>query len=225
MNHQGKDPVHQGAGKLNRPAAEGVCQSNLRSAREQVVFFYLLIVFILVSVYLDRANTLPKETDSISINLDWKSKSGESVDLSDPPPGKVDLIKDISDYSFIGKSLCLKSIDTEFDVYADGLRIYSYHPTIPKRLGMSYGMYVHTIAIPDHTAALGLQLKPVFPNNCAVLNDVVLEGGGQYMTDLFRDKLMAFGCSSVILLIGLFFLVVGVFGKCLKCVPGRVSFT
>ena len=45
-----------------------------------------------------------------------------------------------------------------FDVYADGRQIYSYHPVIPKRLGPSYGMYVHTVPIPGGTTTLGLRL-------------------------------------------------------------------
>ena len=189
--------------------------SNLRSAREQAVFLSFLIVFILVSVYLDRGSAHPYVGGAVPMNAGWVTESGEAVELSDLPAGKLDLTADISGVTVDGRALCMKSVDVMFDVYADGRRVYSYRPAIPRRLGASYGMYVHTVPIPEGAAALGLRLEPAFPDVPAAMTDVVIENGGQYMGNLFRRNLLAFGRSTVILLIGVFFLAVGIFGKIL----------
>ena len=189
-------------------------QGNLRSAREQAVFLYFLIVFILVSIHLDRGNA-PEMGISTPMSAGWTTEAGDVVDLSALPPGTLDLTKDVSGMDLGGLSLCLKSVDTVFDVYADGQRVYSYRPTIPKRLGASYGMFVHTVTIPEGAAALGLRLEPVFPGAPAALSDVAVEDGAQYMTNLFRRNLWPFARSSIILFVGLLFLTVGIFGKIL----------
>ncbi|MBR0410065.1 MAG: HD-GYP domain-containing protein [Eubacterium sp.] len=195
-------------------------RGKLRSAREQAVFLYLFIVFVLVSIHLDRGNSAAYIGKCIPADNNWETDSNKDVDLDDLPPGILDLTKDISGFSPGDKSLCMKSIDTVFDVYADGRCIYTYRPTIPRRLGRSYGMYVHTIAIPEDTEVLGLHLEPVFPDTSAALGDVLIEDGGQYMNNLFRRNLPAFGRSSVILFIGLLFLTIGIFGKTIMNTAG-----
>jgi putative nucleotidyltransferase with HDIG domain len=203
-----------------RRLKERAQQSNLRSAREQAVFLFFLIVFIAVSIHQDRNSALPYTGEIIPLNANWTTGEGEAVDLSNLPLGNLDLTKDVSQLSVEDKSLCLKSIDTFFDVYADGQPVYSYRPVIPRRLGASYGMYVHTVPIPENTAVLSLRLEPVFPGTPATLDDVVIEDGGQYMTDLFRSKLFIFVRSTLILFVGLLFLSVGIFGRILMNTAG-----
>lgn len=195
-------------------------QSNLRSAREQIVFFYILIVFILVSIHLDRDSALPFQRESIPMDTNWTTAAGDIVSLSDLPLGTIELTQDISALSAGRKSLCMKSVDTLVDVYADGNCIYSYHPIIPQRLGVSYGMYVHTVALPENITRLTLRMEPVFPGAPAALDQVVIQDGSQYMSELYRNNLFAFARSSVILMLGLLFLVVGVFGKIIMNTAG-----
>ena len=220
MANQDKRTTRAEIKKSLRQLAERASQSNLRSTREQIVFLFFLITFILVSIQLDRGSMVPYIGDSTPMNANWTTGGAEIVDLYDLPLGNLDLTTVVSGVDVNGKSLCLKSIDTVFDVYADGRLIYSYRPTIPKRLGASYGMYVHTIPLPEDTAVLGLRLEPVFPGAPAALNDVVIEEGSQYMSDLFRNNLWAFARSSVILLIGMLSLIIGVFGRILMNTAG-----
>lgn len=195
-------------------------QGKRRSAREQAVFLYLLIVFVLVSIHLDRGNEGVYIGKSFPLSDNWVTESNEVVSLYNLPLGSLYLTTELNGLPVGDNSLCLKSIDTVFDVYADGQRIYSYRPTIPKRLGKSYGMYVHTITIPDNTISLSLRLEPVFSETSAALRDVVIEDGVQYMSNLFRHNLLAFGRSSVILLIGLLFLIIGIFSKTIMNTAG-----
>lgn len=219
MSNQEKRPARAGIKDRIRRLRERANQSNLRSAREQTVFLYFLIVFILVSIHLDR-NSAAYVDEGIPLSASWTTKAGASVDLSNMPLGDLDLSTNIRALSTGGKSLCMKSVDTVLDVYADGRNIYSYHPAIPRRLGASYGMFVHTVPIPENTAVLGLRLEALFPGAPAALNDVVIQNGSHYMRDLFRRNLLAFGRSTVILLIGLLFLTVGIFGKIIMNTAG-----
>ncbi|MBQ8110120.1 MAG: HD domain-containing protein [Clostridia bacterium] len=220
MSNHGKHAFQTGIKRHIQRFRERGRQGNLRSAREQAVFLYLLIVFILVSIYLDRNSASSCPADNLPMSEGWQTEASGTVSLSELPLGSLDLTADVAEMDLTGKSLCMKSIDTLFDVYADGRRIYSYRPAIPKRLGLSYGMYVHAIPIPEGTVTLGLHLEPIFPGAPASLNDVMIGNSGQYMSDLFRHNLLAFGRSTVILLIGLFFLAVGIFGKIIMNTAG-----
>ena len=195
-------------------------QSQQRSTREQVIFFYFLIVFIVVSIYLDRDSSQPYRGEYTSAESGWMTESGETRNLSDLPAGPQNLRMDMNGVFHVGRSFCVKSMDTFFDVYADGTCIYSYHPSIPKRLGKSYGIYVHTIPIPEKTSQLSLHLEPIFSGTSAALSDAMIADGGVYMRNLFRKNLWIFGFSSVILLVGLFFLIIGIFGKILMKTAG-----
>ncbi len=212
--------ARRGSGGRRNRTPEGAGLVNLRSSREQVVFLVILVLFIAVSIHLDRGGAVADMGDTVPLRTGWTTPAGEAVDLSEMPPGALDLTADVRGLVDGGKSLCMESVDTVFDVYADGQRIYSYRPDIPRRLGASYGMFVHTVPIPENTAELGLRLEPVFPAAPAALNDVRIENGSQYMTGLFRSNLLYFGRSTVILLIGLFFLTVGIFGKVIMNTAG-----
>ena len=213
MSNQDKRPGKGGLAQRLRRSGERARQSEHRSAREQAMFFCLLIVFVAVSIYLDRDSARPFASNGIPVSAGWTIEAGETVDLDALPKGNLDLTMDLGGLDFERKSLCLSSIDTLFDVRADGRLIYSYRPTIPRRLGVSYGMYVHTVAIPEGVKTLSLRLEPVFPGAPAALNDVMIQDGSQYMADLFRKNLFYFGRSTVILLLGLFFLFAGIFGR------------
>ena len=181
----------------------------------RIALLFLLVIFVVVSVYLDRNSASQYRSACIPVHGGWMNIDGQVVDLNDPPPGRLELSMDFSPFFLNGRSLCMKSIDTVFDVYADGRCIYSYHPLVSRGLGSSYGMYVHTIPIPDSTSVLTLSAESEFSGVPAVLNDVVVEDGGQYMTDYFRSNLFPFSLASEIALFGLLFLIFGIFGRIL----------
>ncbi len=190
-------------------------QKNIHSTREQLCYFLLFMVFVLVSICADYKNPDVKPDVIIPMNDGWMAEDGNDLSLDALPQGNLMISTDVSSYGAADRALCLKSIDTNFEVYADGSRIYTYHPFVPKWLGISYGMFVHTVSIPENTTELSLRLEPVFPDTPAGFRDVVIEDGGQYMTHLFRNNLIAFERSLLTLLIGLLFLLVGLFGKVL----------
>ena len=198
--------------RLRRTGGRGRRRSR-RSVREQALFLFFLLLFAVASMWLDRGSEARYAGLVEPVGSGWTATDGSTVDLAALPTGSHDLAKDITRLVSTDRSLCFKSVDTVFDVYADGRLIYSYRPEFARRLGASYGMYVHTIAIPGGTHTLGLRIDPVFPTTPAALDDVSIEDGGQYMTTLFRGNLLAFGYSTLIVIVGLVFLSVAIFWR------------
>ena len=151
-------------------------KNNLRSTREQVLYLLVFLLFVAVSLYVDRDSKGYYLSGSTPANDGWIAESAEAsdgtLDLYHLPEGPITVRKDMSGLYTNGQALCFKSIDTDFDVYADGQLIYTYRPVIPKRLGKSYGMYVHTVVIPENTAFVSLRLDPVFSGTSPSLERV-----------------------------------------------------
>lgn len=82
MANQEKRPARAGIANRIRQLRERTNQSHLRSAREQAVFLYFLIVFILVSIHLDRNSASPNADAAIPLSANWTTEAGEAVDLS-----------------------------------------------------------------------------------------------------------------------------------------------
>ena len=81
-------------------------------------------------------------------------------------------------------------------------------------------MYVHTIDLPEQTKRLELTLQPIFPGVPARLEDVTLEDGGAFTARLFKDNLVAFGRSIVIMLIGIVFLLMSLSSTYIRSLGG-----
>lgn len=176
-------------------------------------YFYLLVVFIfaVAVVCADPQPPAPLHENAIPVHDGWTDANGETVDLNALPYGDLLLTKDISCIQSEGHELCMISIDTVFDVYADGVLLYSYRPVLPKLLGKSYGMNVHTIPIPRRTSELKMQVEPIFADtSAATLTNVMLEDAGVYMSDTYKSNLAAFIRSTITMLIGALFLVLGI---------------
>lgn len=206
-----RTPEHAHPAQSTEPAKK----SSFRSTAVQLAYLLVFVLFISVSIYVDR-DAKDSLVRGIPAGDGWTVESdGTRTDTDHFPPGSLSVSKEIKGSYTNGQALCLKSIDTDFDVYADDRLIYTYRPTIPKRLGRSYGMYVHTVAIPDQTNVLTLKLDPVFPEISAGLKDVRIDDPEQYMADLFRENIVTFSQSSINLIIGILFLAIGLFSRIL----------
>ena len=136
----------------------------VRSSIEQAICIIILVLFVFLSV---ASGNQSKNTDAsmlTGINEGWIDENGQPVDLYDLTPGIHSVILDISKLNTEGMSICFKSIDTDFKVYASNELIYDYNPEIPRHLGISYGMQYHTIAIPGGSSFINLYIEPVFPD-------------------------------------------------------------
>lgn len=184
-----------------------------RSSVEQVICILILLLFVLLSAMTGNFKVNTDTTMLWDINDGWIDENGQIVDLYDLAPGKQSVTLDISKINVDGKAICFKSIDTNFKVYASNGMIYDYEPVMPRQLGASYGMQYHTIAIPEETSFLRLDLEPVFPNTSAAVNDIAISEAGQYMTGVFKRNLFSFGQGATTIVIGILFVIAGVTGQ------------
>ncbi len=183
------------------------------SSIEQVACIFILLIFVFLSV---ASGDHERNTGSVmlsDINEGWIDDNGQEVDIYDLALGTHSVTLDISKLDADGKAICFKSIDTNFKVYASGDLIYDYNPEIPKHLGVSYGMQYHTIAIPEGSPYIRLDIVPVFPDTPAVIRNIEISDAGQYMTNVFKRNLFSFGQGAITIVIGLLFVIAGVTGK------------
>lgn len=187
-------------------------QSNRRKRSLRDYLFIALFLLISIAVIISgfsRQAEMPNT--ALPIHDIWKSADGQTVDMNSPLKGDLLLTADFSSIAPNGRHLCMISIDTLFDIYADDQLIYSYRPVPPKLLGCSYGMTVHTAALPSEISELKLVAEPIFPDSApAMLNNMVLEDAGAYVSGIYKANLPAFIRSTITILIGLLFLILGI---------------
>ena len=101
---------HAGPGKKGSP----------RSAAAHLACLAVFLVCIFISVYVNR-NASYAPGNGIPAEDGWIIEStGEETDTQHFPLGSLSISKTIEGLYSPGQALCLKSIDTNFDVYADG---------------------------------------------------------------------------------------------------------
>ena len=177
---------------------------------KDLFYIFIILVFTVTVAVIDSGYTEEHNESSISMEIGWTDEDGALINLSKLPAGNSVISTELPDQEINDKRLCLKSIDTFFDVSADGKEIYSYRPKISKLLGRSYGMYVHDIYIPAGAKELTLRAEPVFKGKSPLLKDVVIEDAGEYMTDLLKNNILAFIRSSITIIFGLILLILGI---------------
>jgi putative nucleotidyltransferase with HDIG domain len=184
-----------------------------RSSIEQLVCILILLIFVFFSIALGKYETNTDTTIFSDINEGWIDENGQAVDLYDLAKGKHSVTLNISELNTLGKAICFKSIDTNFKVSASDGIIYDYTPTIPRHLGISYGMQYHTIAIPEKSSFIRIDIEPVFSNTPGVIRDIAVSDAGQYMTNVFKRNLFSFGQGTTTIVIGILFVIAGVTGQ------------
>lgn len=194
----------------------------LKNHRITDIFYLLLIILFLTFVIFGfTKDTSPDSSSSISMLSEWTDENGKSISLDELPSGEeVCLTADLKSLAYSGKQFCFKSVDTVLEVYADGKLIYSYRPTQPELLGRSYGMFVHTIPLPDNSSELTLQAEPIFKSTHANISDAFLEDPGTYITKLYRNNLLVFIRSCLTFLVGILLLAMGLSNKLVSASAG-----
>lgn len=185
----------------------------VRSSIKQAVCIVILVLFVFLSI---ASGNQTQNTDAsilTGINEGWIDENGQAVDLYNLAPGNHTVTLDISKLSTEGMSICFKSIDTDFKVYASNGLIYDYNPEIPRHLGISYGMQYYTVAIPDESSFISLYIEPVFSDAPAAIRDIAIMEAGQYMTNVFKRNLFSFGQGLTTIVVGILFIIAGVTGQ------------
>lgn len=188
-------------------------KSTRRSFFGELFYLPLILIFAVAAVLIDRDFHPNYSAEVISAETGWVSENGAAISLAALPQGEVRLSRTLSGDE---GHLCFESVDTLFDLYADGACIYSFRPEPPRLLGRSYGMYAHAVPIPAGTAELTMEITPVFSDGAGSIYDAAFEEAGVFIAELFKKNLFNFMQASVTLLIGIAFFVMGISNRILS---------
>ena len=142
------------------------------------------------------------------VNDGWNSDDGDVYSLSDLPIGQITLYRSIKELDLNNMRFCMKSVDTFFEVLADGEIIYSYQPEQHGLLGKSYGMYIHAIPVPKNTSVLTLELTPIFSDAPSALLGATIEDPGMFMCDLFVEGISGFCICLLMMILGVIIIII-----------------
>ena len=157
------------------------------------------------SFYLGYDNTIT------SVNDGWSSDDGGIYSLSDLPAEQLTLHRSIAGVDLNNLRFCMKSVDTFFEVLADGEVIYSYRPEQHGLLGKSYGMYIHAIPVPENASVLTVVLTPIFADTPPALLGAVIEDPGMFMCDLFVEGIPGFCVCLLMMILGAIMIITDAF--------------
>ena len=169
----------------------------------------ILVIGAVIAVSAKDALYLGYDSTVTSIDEGWRSDDAGIYALSNLPIGPRTLHRSVEELDLRNMRFCMKSVDTFFEVLADGEIIYSYRPEQHGLLGKSYGMYIHAIPIPENASVLTVRLTPIFPDAPPALLGATIEDAGMFMCDLFAEGISGFCVCLLMLILGVIMIIVG----------------
>lgn len=173
-----------------------------------------VIIFILVAIILYKPFNYTGSSESIDIGKGWVIDGSddtiniESIEDSKVLVYKYTTIKDNHKYK-----LCFKTLHTYVTVYADDVNIYEYKPDVNKLLGKSYGVYAHSVAIPEHTQKISLELKSVYNDEPARVRDMAYETEADFLINMLRKSAIDLFMSAIMLVFGVTMIIIDLTSK------------
>lgn len=168
-----------------------------------------ITVCIVSAIFAGRYSYQGYDSTIIGINDGWLSDDGETYSLNDLPPGHTTLHHSADGLDLANMRFCMKSVDTFFEIYADGELIYSYRPEQSALLGKSYGMYIHSVPVPEDTSILTIEATSIYPEAPAAILGAVIEDPGMFMGDLFNEGISGFCVCLMMMVLGIIMIVAG----------------
>lgn len=151
------------------------------------------------------------DAEVIDLNDGWYTEDGTEMRLSELGYGEIVLERSLEQVDLSNKRLCTRSVDTFFEVLADGELVYDYSPEQSALLGASYGMYIHAIPVPETARTLTIRLIPIFEEAQPTLLNTVIEDPGMFIGDLFKEGIPGFCVCLMMLILGIIMIVIGMF--------------
>ena len=181
------------------------------SRRWLASFLIIAVICVVTAMCVKDSFYLGYDSTVTSVNDGWSSDDGEIYSLSDLPAGQFTLHRSIEELDLNNMRFCTKSVDTFFEVLADGEVIYSYWPEQHGLLGKSYGMYIHAIPVPEDANVLTVKLTPIFADAPPALLGATIEDPGMFMCDLFVEGISGFCICLLMLILGVIMIIAGIF--------------
>ena len=184
--------------------------SNRRWLASIIVIAAILVCTVLV-IHAGNSLYIGYNSEVTDMNGGWSADDGEMYLLSELPNGQITLHCSAEGIDLKDRRFCMKSVDTFFQVLADGEVIYSFQPEQNALLGRSYGMYVHSVPVPENTGVLTLELTSIFEDSPPAILSAVIEDPGMFMCDLFNEGIPGFCICLLMMILGVIMIISGAF--------------
>ena len=166
-------------------------------------------VCIIIVICANGYSSISYNSSVTDMNGGWSSDDGEIYSLSDLPNGQITLHHSADGLDLDNTRFCMKSVDTFFEVLADGEVIYSYKPEQNALLGKSYGMYIHSVPVPENVSVITLKLTSIFPDAPPALLGAVIEDPDMFICDLFNEGIPGFCICLLMMILGVIMIISG----------------
>ena len=190
-----------------------------------VLFVMLVLLGLIFSNSIPNGVTYPVDVD---YQTGWTYEDGTPGDVLklDRSEGIHRLSRPIRADDVMGATLCCNTTNLLFDVYLDDMKIYSFHPDIPRFYGSYYGTYPHFISIPqfEGTKTLTIEYQSLYDSDWTAFNNMRLTEASDYYQDILQTYLGRFMQCFLILLAGLAMILCGfIFDKDKERFTGTVA--
>ena len=147
-----------------------------------------IITLILLSMLFIVQHNEWRTGSSVDIGESWHYADGSPADISgmialdDNSEGSVFYNYSSAEHGRL--SLCFRSHNVLFSVYADDSLIYSFHPELGGIYGTCYGDCIHTVSIPVDKAQIELRVHSLKDDSWDGFYDIVLQEPDDYIRHL-----------------------------------------
>ena len=170
-----------------------------------ILTIIVLIECVLGGVSNQRSSVSPDFTEG------WHTLSGEEISLSQLPKESVSIQHSLAGKDTVGKAICFKTSDSNITVSFDENTAYEYQYVQRWALyGKSYGMYFHTVPIPNDASTVTVKLTPLYEAAAPRISMLRIEKSGEFLNSLYQTELPGFALCVLILLYGVMMLIVGI---------------
>ena len=178
----------------------------------------LPLLFVVVFIVLNSIGYKPFNMSSsgsiIELDGSWQDKeTGEPVSLKGTDKSNIKVFTGVKGVDTYKYKLCFKSEDTYVTVYADDKVIYDYEPDVNKFLGKSYGIYAHTVAIPDNTKIITLELHSIFDNDSVKISDAAFQSESSFIFGILKKGMTDILMCAILLIFGITMIAIGQINK------------
>lgn len=178
-----------------------------------VLALFVIAISVLVAVFFCK---LPEKSSTniiVDVMSGWETADGETLSLNKLPRGDITLAHSLEGIDITNKCLCIKSLDTELEVFADGTSIYTYAPKQPSIIGASYGRHIHTVPLPAGTKEVTLSMHSVFLDAAPNIAEIKVAESTAYLREIFGKGLPPFCLCLLLVVFGTVMLFMGFASK------------
>ncbi len=183
-------------------------------------FYYCLVIvaFLFFALFyaFSHQNITLSDTTSRQYDFEWYYEDGSKVDFNNLKPDVTYTISHVVDKnSTNNRSLCFYSKNVYFAVFLDDKAIYSFHPVPSRLLGKSYGIYPHSVSLPNlyENSTLSISIENLYPDTVGYVKDFTLGNGSFFTIHELQKTVPEFIICSIIFALGIVAFVIGAAGK------------